>query len=124
MTRGLQERDEAMQRRARTLAEQAIERNQIWVRRLGIPPSDPRARERWIGAVTTVVAYRERWNIDDEHLPFGPKGPARSVDAINQRKLARAAMAMASRLSCAAGTHRPEAGAAVVGLTPTGGPEL
>ena len=45
MARGLEERDEAMQRRARALAEQAIERNQIWVRRLGIPPTDPRARE-------------------------------------------------------------------------------
>jgi hypothetical protein len=73
MARGLEERDEAMQRRARALAEQAIEQNQVWVRRLGIAPSDPLARERWIEAVTTVAAYRERWNIDDEHLPLGRK---------------------------------------------------
>ena len=99
MARGLEERDEAMQRRARALAEQAIERNQIWVRRLGIAPTDPRARERWIEAVTTVVAYRDRWNIDDERLPLGPKGPARSIEAINQRNLARAALDRASRLS-------------------------
>ena len=37
MARGLEERDEAMQRRARELAEQAIEQNQLWVRRLGVP---------------------------------------------------------------------------------------
>ena len=46
MARGLEERDEAMQRRARALAEQAIEQNQVWVRRLGVPPYDPLAREQ------------------------------------------------------------------------------
>jgi hypothetical protein len=124
MARGLEEREEAMQRRARALAEQAIERNEIWVRRLGIAPTDPRARERWIEAVTTVVAYRDRWNIDDEHLPLGPKGPARTIDAVNQRDLARAALERASRLSCAAETQRSEPGAAGVGLIATGGPSL
>jgi hypothetical protein len=104
MAQGLEEREEAMQRRARALAEHAIERNEIWVRRFGIAPTDPRARERWIEAVTTVVAYRDRWNIDDEHLPLGPKGPARTIDAVNQRDLARAALERASRLSCAAET--------------------
>jgi conjugative relaxase-like TrwC/TraI family protein len=124
MARGLEERDEAMQRRARALAEQVIERNQIWVRRLGIPPTDPRARERWIEAVTTVVAYRDRWNIDDEHLPLGPKGPARTIEAINQRNLARAALERGSRLSCVAETQRAEPGAADIGLIATGGPSL
>jgi hypothetical protein len=124
MARGLEERDEAMQRRARTLTEQAIERNQIWVRRLGIPPTDPRARERWIEAVTTVVAYRDRWKIDDEHLPLGPKAPARSIEAVNQRSLARAALERASRLSFTAETQHPEPGAADIGLITTGGPSL
>jgi hypothetical protein len=123
MARGLEERDEAMQRRARALAEQAIERNEIWVRRFGIAPTDPRARERWIEAVTTVVAYRERWNIDDERLPIGPKGPARSIEAINQRNLARAALERASRLSRAAETPCSP-GAADIGLIATGGPSL
>jgi hypothetical protein len=113
-----------MQRRARALAEQAIERNQIWVRRLGIPPTDPRARERWNEAITTVVAYRDRWNVDDDHLPLGPKGPTRSIDAINQRNLARAALDRASRLSCASGVRRPEPEVVAVGLIPTGGPSL
>jgi hypothetical protein len=123
MARGLEERDEAMQRRARALAERAIERNEIWVRRFGIAPTDPRARERWIEAVTTVVAYRERWNIDDERLPIGPKGPARSIEAVNQRNLARAALDRASRLSRAAETPcSPEA--ADIGLIATGGPSL
>jgi conjugative relaxase-like TrwC/TraI family protein len=124
LARGLEERDEAMQCRARALAEQVIERNEIWVRRLGIAPSDPRARERWIEAVTTVVAYRDRWNIDDEHLPLGPKGLARTIEATNQRNLARAALERASTLSSAAETQRSEPGAADIGLIATGGPSL
>jgi len=118
--RGLAERDEAMQRRARALAEQAVERNETWARRLGTAPSDPRARTRWIEAVTTVVAYRDRWDIDDEHLPLGPKCPARSVEAINQRHLAREALDRASRLSYASRVRRPEPQAVNVSLIPIG----
>ncbi len=124
MALGLEEQDEAMQRRARALAEEAIERNQIWVRRLGIAPTDPRARGRWIEAVTTVVAYRDRWNIDDEHLPLGPKGPVRTIEAINQRNLARAALDRASRLTYGSGAQRPELGAVAVEIIPAGGPGL
>jgi hypothetical protein len=122
MARGLEEREEAMQHRARALAEQAIERNEIWVRRVGIAPSDPRAKERWFEAVTTVVAYRDRWNIDDEHLPLGPKRPARSIEAINQRNLAGAALDRASRLSYASEARRPKPVDA--GLITNGGPSL
>jgi hypothetical protein len=124
MARGLEEREEAMQHRARALAVQAIERNQTWVRRLGIPPTDPRARELWIEAVTAVVAYRDRWNIDDDHLPLGPKGPARSIEAINQRNLAQVAVDRASRLAYASGAQRPEPGAVDVDISPAGGPGL
>ena len=116
MARGLEERDEAMQRRARALAEQAIGRNEIWVRQLGIAPSDPLARERWMEAVTTVVAYRDRWHIDDERLPLGPRIPTRSFESTNQRLLARAALDRASSLSHGYETRRPEPG--VVDFTP------
>jgi conjugative relaxase-like TrwC/TraI family protein len=124
MTRGLQERDEAMQRRARALAEQAIEQNQVWVRRLGVAPSDPLAREQWIEAVTAVAAYRERWNIDDGHRPLGSKVAARTIEAINQRNLAQAAVNMASRLAYPQGAQCPELVAVAVDINRTGGPEL
>jgi hypothetical protein len=124
MVRSLEERDEAMQRRSRTLAEQAIERNALWVHRFGIAPTEPRAKERWIEDVTTVVAYRDHWNIDDEHLPLGSKGLARSIEAINQRSLARAALDRASRLSYASETRRLAPEAVDVGLIPTTGPSL
>ena len=123
MARALEERDEAMQRRARALAEQAIEQNQVWVRRLGVPPSDPLARERWIEAVTTVAAYRERWNIGDDRRPLGSKGTARTIEAINQRNLAQAAVNRASRLTSAAGPRPADLGPAV-DISPAGGPAL
>jgi conjugative relaxase-like TrwC/TraI family protein len=122
MARGLEERDGAMQRRARALAEQAIERNQGWVRRLGIAPAEPRARERWIESVTTVVAYRDRWGIDDDHRPLGSKGAARTIEAINQRNLTQVALDRASRLTCAFGESRSDLGAVDVDITPAGGP--
>ncbi len=124
MTRGLQERDEARQRRARALAEQAIKQNRVWVRRLGIAPSDPLAREQWIEAVTAVAAYRERWNIDDDRQPLGSKVAARTIEAINQRNLAQAAINMASRLTYPQGARCPELVAVAVDINPAGGPEL
>ena len=123
MARGLEERDEAMQRRARALAEQAIERESALGTPARCPPYRTRvARERWIEAVTTVVAYRDRWNIDDDHLPLGSKGPARSIEAINQRNLAQAALERASKLSEASEARQPEP--VDVGLIWTGGPSM
>ena len=124
MTRGLQERDEAMQRRARALVEQAIEQNEIWVLRLGVAPSDPLVREQWIEAVTTVAAYRDRWNIDDDHRPLGSKIAARTIEAINQRNLAQAAVNMASRLTHPQGAQCPELVAVAIDISRIGGPEL
>ena len=124
MKRGLQERDEGMRRRARALAKQAIEQNQVWVRRLGVAPSDPLAREQWIEAVTVVAAYRERWNIDDGLRPLGSKVAARTIEAINQRNLAQAAVNMASRLAYPQGVQCPELVAVAVDISRTGGPEL
>jgi predicted transcriptional regulator len=108
MARALDERDEAMQRRARTLAEQAIEQNRVWVRRLGIPPSDPLTREQWIEAVTTVAAYRDRWNVGNDHKPLGSEGAVRSIEGVSQRKRAHTAVERAIKLCVEARSLRGE----------------
>ena len=72
MARGLQERAGALQRRARELAERAIDQNPLWLRQLGVRPSDPLAAERWLEAVKTIAAYRERWSIEDGTWIAGP----------------------------------------------------
>jgi hypothetical protein len=124
MVQALDERDEAIQRRARALAEQAIEQSQVWVRLLGIPPSEPLAREQWMETVTTVAAYRDRWGIEDNHRPLGSKVAARTIEAINQRNRARAAVNRTSRLTYASRAQRPELGTVAVEIIPAGGPGL
>ena len=99
MDRGLKERAEALQRRAHELAERAIDQNPLWLRQLGARPSDPLAAERWLEAVKTIAAYRERWSIDDDPRPLGSKATARSIEALNQRRLAQAAFNTAMRVT-------------------------
>jgi hypothetical protein len=50
-------------------------------------------------AVTTVAAYRERWNIPVGHIALGPDSPAEPVEAIRDRTRARAASKLAIKLS-------------------------
>ncbi len=124
MARGLQERAEALQRRARELAKRAIDQNPLWLRQLGARPSDPVAAERWLEAVKTIAAYRERWSIDDDPRPLGSNATARSIEALSQRRLAQAAFNTAMRLTDATRTRRPEVTSAAVGLARNRGPEL
>ena len=99
MVRALDDRDQAMQRRATELAADAIERGQVWVRRLGVPPADPTAQQRWMQAVSTVAAYRDRWRIGNDHRPLGPKGAAKTIEAIGHRRRAQAAIERALQLA-------------------------
>jgi len=99
MTRALAERDQAMERRAAELASEAIYRGQVWVRRLGTPPSDPAMRDAWLRAVSTVAAYRERWGIRADHRPLGPESAVKTIEAVGHRKRAQAAVERALHLA-------------------------
>ncbi len=93
LARALLERDEAMQQRARTLAEQAIEERPAWVRRLGTEPADPIGRERFVREVSVVAAYRDRW-----HITGGGTLGAESDSANNEQRVQRQrALAAAQR---------------------------
>ena len=48
MARALSERDDAMEQRARSLAQEAIAAGHAWLRPLGSRPSAPAQRERWL----------------------------------------------------------------------------
>jgi conjugative relaxase-like TrwC/TraI family protein len=108
MARALDEREGTMQRRARELAERAVAQGQAWVGSLGVPPTDPIARERWAQAVATVVAYRDRWNVPVDHRPLGTDNPVEPVEALRDRTRARAATELAIRLSATLAMRRPE----------------
>jgi conjugative relaxase-like TrwC/TraI family protein len=90
MARALAERDDAMERRARSLAEWAIEARHGWAQRLGDPPADPRAREPWLRAVSAVAAYRDRWHITGEQI-LGAASDITSTEQRNQRRRAHSA---------------------------------
>ena len=109
MARALAERDEAMERRARTLAEQAVEDGHSWVQRLGNPPADPVRRERWMRALSTVAAYRDRWHISGERV-LGATADMTSIEQRDQRRKALAAAKRAQTLAPQIGLQQVESG--------------
>jgi len=98
MARALAERDRAMEDRARTLAEQAVEAHHGWAGRLGAPPSDPTRRERWMREVSTVAAYRDRWHITGRR-PVDADADAGSIEQKTQRQRAQIAIERAVAIS-------------------------
>ena len=98
MAIALAERDRAMEDRARTLAEQAVEAHHGWAQRLGAPPSDPTRRERWMREVSTVAAYRDRWHITGRRA-IGTEADVASVEQEGQRQRAQTAAERAVAIS-------------------------
>jgi conjugative relaxase-like TrwC/TraI family protein len=96
--RALRERDEAMERRAMTLAEQSVEHKVAWVRRLGSPPADPAMRTAWLHEVRVVAAYRERWNLAGA-APVDERDQASGIEQIGHQKRAQAAAERALAIS-------------------------
>jgi conjugative relaxase-like TrwC/TraI family protein len=68
--RSIDERAELIEARARSLVAAAVDDDAPWCRRLGTPPTEPQARERWTRSAMTVAAYRDRYKVDRE-LPLG-----------------------------------------------------
>jgi hypothetical protein len=97
MGRALKERAQAMEARARTLAERAVERGQPWARSLGPAPADPALREAWMAELATVAAYRDHWG------PAGVEavraGDEATIEQLGHAKRARAAVARAQMIA-------------------------
>ncbi len=123
MARALQERDEAIERRAMTLAEQAVERNPPWVRRLGTPPDDPAARAAWIHHVRVIAAYRERWNHTGA-APVDDREDAGTIEQIGHQKRAQAAAGRALAISRQVRQQHHEPADLPVGVEASKGVEL
>ena len=100
MAQALAERDQAMEERARTLADQAVETGESWVQQLGTPPAAPARRERWMREVSTIAAYRDRWHITGQSA-LGKQGDVSSIEQTGQRQRAQAAAARAMAISSA-----------------------
>jgi hypothetical protein len=98
IARALTERDQAMELRALSLAEEAIAARDSWVRPLGALPSRPVQRERWLREVSTVAAYRDRWHIAGQR-PLGAAPDRENHEQTAQRKRALAAGERAKAIS-------------------------
>ena len=98
MARALAERDHAMERRALSLAEEAIAARHTWVRPLGPPPSGSARRERWLREVSTVAAYRDRWHIEGQR-PLGAAPDREDLEQTSQSKRALEAGERAKTIS-------------------------
>ncbi|MGO9150085.1 MAG: MobF family relaxase [Acidimicrobiales bacterium] len=113
MARALGERDIAMQRRAREMAEQAVAQGQAWVRSLGVSPVDPITREGRMEAISIVAAYRDRYDLGLDNRPLGPNSVVKTLEAVRDRNRARAGSALAIKLSAKPRTHRADTDHAV-----------
>jgi hypothetical protein len=71
MRQALEERAQAIESRAKVLAEQATYRSEAWTRSLGPPPADPRLRQAWMTQLAIVAAYRDYWD-DSSLTPVAP----------------------------------------------------
>jgi hypothetical protein len=98
MAQALAERDRAMEERARTLADQAIQAAERWVEPFGTPPTIPSRREHWMSELSTVAAYRDRWHITGQSV-FGKREDLRGAEQTGQRQRAQAAAARAMAIS-------------------------
>ena len=96
--RALSEREDALERRAAALAEQAVGRQAPWVRLLGSPPPDPAGRGEWTRQVRVVAAYRERWGTTDLR-PIEAPERAGSIEQLGHQKRARTAAERALAIS-------------------------
>jgi hypothetical protein len=74
----IDERRALIETRARALAEECVAGGTAWVRRMGEPPVQPYSRERWIRAVSTVAAYRDRYEISGDRPAGGGRQATRS----------------------------------------------
>jgi conjugative relaxase-like TrwC/TraI family protein len=107
MARALTERDNAMELRARALANQAIEAGHSWVKRLGPAPDDPGHGARWRREVSIIAAYRDRWQISDP-APIGTATKIGSTEQMSQFRRALAAAERARVISQLAGTKQAD----------------
>jgi conjugative relaxase-like TrwC/TraI family protein len=88
------ERKKLIENRARALAEQALAAREPWTRRLGTQPASRDDRDRWLGALTTVAAYRDRYAITSNQ-PIGGGADNDAQRADRQRALRAARIAAA-----------------------------
>ena len=91
MSAALSVRQALMETRATTLAIQAVEADEPWLKRLGTPPKEDAARGRWLNEVRTVTAYRDRYQVDTSSTLDEPRSEAQKLDVAQAQQTIRRA---------------------------------
>jgi len=99
----IDDRQELIERRARALAEEAVACGAPWTGRLGRMPEQQVERQRWLEAVSTVAAYRDRYGVASG-LPVGggATSDAQQADRFRALGAVREAVAASARSRCSA----------------------
>jgi conjugative relaxase-like TrwC/TraI family protein len=113
LTQALNDREQAMEGRARSLADQALESGERWVQVLGTAPTSPGRRDRWMKEISTIAAYRDRWHVDGQN-PVGRPSSTISIEQTGQRQRAVSAVARAAAISSSALEHQGSLSAELV----------
>ncbi|MGO9658033.1 MAG: AAA family ATPase [Acidimicrobiales bacterium] len=98
MARAVAEREDAIVRRARDLAEAAVRTGANWAKPFGVPPSRPVVAEAWRDRLSVIAAYRDRWSITTGST-LGDMADIGSFAQAAHRNRARQAVEEASQLA-------------------------
>ena len=98
MAKAIREREEAMERRAGDLAEQAVATGASWAKPFGPPPTNPVVAEAWWDRISVVAAYRDRWRITSASI-LGNDADVGSLRQAAHRVRARRASKEAAQLA-------------------------
>ena len=82
MREALPQRAALIEQRAAALASTAIAEGATWVRNLGPPPHDRGRRRHWLASISTIAAYRDRYDIQGDDVLVGrPHTTSQARDA-------------------------------------------
>lgn len=110
MHQALAERRDLIEQRTTTLLDGALTDGEPWTTQLGAKPAEPKKQRVWLRAVHTVVAYRNRYQIADDHDALGPASADLNVKQKIDAARAQNALAHARRIADGSNTvveHRP-----------------
>ncbi|MDH2903786.1 MAG: MobF family relaxase [Actinomycetota bacterium] len=106
VTLALDDRADAIERRARELATIAIERGDVWVNDFGDAPETAQLYERWALEVATGAAFLNRWGIENPNTIVNADSVNYEQEVQHNRVLSAAQVASALAVTDAAPTPR------------------
>ena len=90
LARAVREREAAIARRARELAEAAALSGKRWAKPFGPPPKDPAVADAWWERLAVIAAYRDQWHVAGPSILGDDAGVSSSQQALHRERARRA----------------------------------